>query len=367
MFQISGIKVTINYSWIVIFALVTWGLSAGYFPHYFPDYSTQVYWLAGLIAALLLFAGILIHELSHSITAVHLGIKIPEITLFMFGGMAHLSEEPADPMDELKIAVAGPITSFVLAFVFWVIALVIAGAEPTIVVAIFQYLAWINLALAIFNLVPGYPLDGGRIFRALVWWKTGSVVKATRWASDIGKGFAWALMFFGILQIFGGALVGGLWLILIGMFLKGIAASGYEQLLVRQSLEGVRVSDVMLRDAIYVQSDLLLDILIHDYFLKYCHGGFPVVKDGKAMGLISLGLLKDIPADKREEKTVADVMVPMGPEVEIGSEDTLVEALKKMTNTGSGRLLVMRGDRFVGMITKSGLLRFLEIKQVPAQ
>lgn len=367
LFEIFGIKVTINYSWLIIFLLVTWGLSAGYFPRYFPDYSAQTYWGAGLIAAILFFASILIHELSHSIVAVRSGIKIPEITLFIFGGVAHLSEEPTDPRVELKIAIAGPITSFVLAGIFWAIAAMTAGTAPSIITAVFGYLAWINAALAIFNLVPGYPLDGGRIFRALVWWQTGSVVKATKWASDIGKGFAWALMILGILQIFGGALVGGLWLIFIGMFLKGIATTGYQDLLMRQSLEGVQVSEVMTRDTIDVPADVGLERLTTDYFLKYCHGGFPVVQDGRPVGLISLGMLKDIPADERQSKTVADAMIPMGPDVEIGADETLVEALKKMTRTGLGRLLVMRGNEYIGMITKTGLIRFLEIKQVLAK
>lgn len=364
LFEIAGIKVTINYSWLIIFALVTWGLAAGYFPYYFPNYSARVYWLAGLIASMLFFASILIHELSHSLTAVRAGIKIPEITLFIFGGVAHLSEEPKDPKLEFKIAVAGPITSFVLAGIFWLITAAITGSVPAIMAAVFEYLAWINMALAIFNLVPGYPLDGGRIFRAIVWWKTGSVLKATKWASDIGKGFAWALMLLGILQIFSGALVGGLWLIFIGMFLKGIAATGYQDTLMRQSLEGVRVDEVMMKDAISVRPDLSLEDLTKDYFLKYCFGGFPVVENERPSGLISLALLKDVPPDDRRSKTVREVMIPRGPDIEIGPDETLVDALKKMTTSGMGRLLVMRGDRFVGMITKSGLMRFLEIKQV---
>ncbi len=367
LFEIAGIKVTINYSWLVIFVLVTWGLAAGYFPHYFPDYSTRIYWLAGVIAAVLFFASILIHELSHSITAVRSGIKIPEITLFIFGGVAHLSEEPDDPKLELKIAIAGPITSFILAGIFWLITAAIRGAAPLIIAAVFEYLAWINVALAIFNLVPGYPLDGGRIFRALVWWKTGSVVRATKWASDIGKGFAWALMILGIVQIFSGVLVGGLWLIFIGMFLKGIAATGYQETLMRQSLEGVRVHEVMMTDAVSVEPNLSLEDLTKDYFLRYCFGGFPVVEQGRPMGLVSLALLKNVPLDERQTKTVADVMVAMGPDLTIEPQDTLVEALKKMTRSGQGRLLVMQGDQFMGMITKSGLLRFLEIKQVLEQ
>lgn len=367
LFQVAGIKVTIHYSWLIIFVLVVWGLSAGYFPLYFPDYSTQVYWVAGLVAAIFFFASIIIHELSHSITAVRAGIKIPEITLFIFGGVAHLSEDPADPKLELKIAIAGPVASFVLAGVFWLIKTATVGLAPGIVVAIFEYLSWINLALGIFNLIPGYPLDGGRIFRAIVWWKTGSVTRATKWASDIGKGFAWALMILGVVQIFGGALVGGLWLIFIGMFLKGIAQTGYQETVMRQSLEGVQVRDIMFENVITVPPDLPLSDLAHQYFLRYGHGGFPVMDNGRVAGLVSLSNVRNLQEEDWKAKSVRDVMTPLGPEVEVEPGDSLVDALKRMTDTGVGRLLVTRGGTFVGMITKSGLLRYLEIKQVLGQ
>lgn len=367
LFQVAGIKVTINYSWLIIFLLVVWGLAAGYFPHYFPEYGTATYWVAGLIASLLFFASILIHELSHSIVAVQSGIKIPEITLFIFGGVAHLSEEPADPKLELKIAIAGPIASFVLSAVFWLIKIALSGSAPTIIVAVFDYLAWINLALGIFNLVPGYPLDGGRIFRAIAWWKTGSLTRATKWASDMGKGFAWALMILGVFQIFSGSLVGGLWLIFIGMFLKGLAATGYQETMVKQSLEGVLVNRVMLEDVISVTPDLGLEELVQEYFLKYGYGGFPVVENGKAIGLICLANVKDVPEGERPNKKVSDAMLRLDPSLQIQPSDSLVDALKRMTETGIGRLLVMRGDHFVGMITKSGLIRYLEIKQVLGQ
>jgi Zn-dependent protease/predicted transcriptional regulator len=367
LFQVYGIKVTLNYSWLIIFALVVWGLSAGYFPHFFPDYGTAIYWAAGVVAALFFFASILIHELSHSITAVRLGIQIPEITLFVFGGVAHIAEEPADPETELKIAIVGPLASFALALIFWIIYVAIMGSVPTIITAIFEYLAWINLALGVFNLVPGYPLDGGRIFRALVWWRTGSVTKATKWASDIGKGFAWALMILGALEIFGGSLVGGLWLIFIGMFLRGIAATGYQEIMVRQSLEGVSVDKVMVEDVVSVPPGLSLEEVAQEYFLRYGHGGFPVMQEGKAIGVISLTNLKDVPAEERRTKTVREMMIPLDAAIQIRADDSLVEALKKMTQAGVGRLLVMRGDRCVGMITKSGLLRFMEIKQVLGQ
>jgi Zn-dependent protease/CBS domain-containing protein len=364
LFSFAGIKVTLDYSWLIIFALVAWSLSAGYFPHYFPDYGFRLYWTAGIVASILFFASILIHELAHSLTAVRAGIAIPEITLFIFGGVAHLSEEPSDPKTELKIAAAGPLASFLLAILFWLIKNALQGTAPDLLVAVFEYLAWINLALGIFNLGPGYPLDGGRILRAIVWWTTGSMAWATKWASDIGKGFAWALMILGVVRIFSGALIGGLWLIFIGMFLKGLAASGYRDLVMKQSFEGVNVEDLMVEDVISVPPDLTLAEATDSFFLRYGHGGFPVMQESKVLGLINLAKIKDIGTEERSTTTVAQVMIPLSSEVQIDPSESLIEALKKMTRSDLGRLLVMREGRMIGMITKTGLLRFLEIKQV---
>jgi Zn-dependent protease/CBS domain-containing protein len=361
--RVGGIDITINYSWLIIFVLVAVSLSVGYFPRYFPGYDYKIYWFIGLVATLLFFASIIIHELSHSLTAVRLGIKIPEITLFLFGGVAHLSEEPSDPKSELKIAVAGPIASFVLAALFWIIAKLIQGTATELIVAVFDYLAWINIILGAFNLVPGYPLDGGRIFRAIVWWRTGSVTKATKWASDIGKGFAWALMILGIFQIFAGSLIGGLWLILIGMFLKGIATSGYQETVMRQFLDHVRVDQVMVEDLVNVGPELPLSEVIDEYFLKYGYGGFPVVQNGTPLGLINLANVKDIPQEERDTKKVSDVMLPLEPSLSILPSETLTDALQKMTRLGVGRLLIMENNVLKGIITKSGLMRYLELKR----
>ena len=364
LFDVAGIKITVDYSWLIIFVLVIWSLSAGYFPFHFPDYGWRLYWFAGLIATILFFASIVIHELAHSLTALGAGLKIPEITLFLFGGVAHLSEEPSNPKLELKIAIAGPLASFALAAIFWAIQGALAGKVPTLMVAVFEYLAWINMALGVFNLVPGYPLDGGRILRALIWWKTGSMTVATKWASDVGKGFAWALIILGVFRIFSGALVGGFWLILIGMFLRGLAATGYESVVIKQTLEGVRVDDVMIRDVISIPPHLTLHDAADEYFMRYGHGGFPVVREDRTIGLICLAGIREVPPEDRQTKTVEQAMIPLGDKVEISPDDSLIDAMKKMSASGIGRLLVMRHDRMIGMITKTGLLRFMELKRL---
>jgi Zn-dependent protease len=302
LMKVGGIQIILDYSWFIVFGLLLWSLSAGYFPLVYPGQTTQTYWMTGGLAALLFFISVITHELSHSFMAIRSGIKIPEITLFIFGGMARLSEEAGDPKTEFKIAIVGPLTSFALAFVFWILQNTLRNDQPSIIVEMFGYLSWINIALGIFNLIPGFPLDGGRVFRAFWWWKTGSMIKATRLASDIGKGFAVVLMILGGVQIFSGALIGGLWLIFIGMFLRGMAEAGYQELVLTKSLEGTRVQDVMIRDVVTAPFDLPLRQLIADYFLRYGYRGFPVTADGKVSGVISLANVKDLSSQEQAEK-----------------------------------------------------------------
>jgi Zn-dependent protease len=367
LFTVAGIKITLDYSWLIIFLLVLWSLSAGYFPHFFPEYSTQTYWLAGFVATLLFFASIVLHELSHSLTAISYGVKIPEITLFLFGGVAHLSEDPKTPQMELKVAIAGPLTSLALAGVFWGIYNLVHGNTSNLITAIFEYLAFINLALAIFNLVPGYPLDGGRIFRALVWWKTGSIKTGTKWASDFGKGFAWALIFLGVLRIFVGALIGGLWLVFIGMFLRGIAASGYRDLVEKQSLEKIKVSNAMIDRVISAPPDITVREVVDNYFLAQGHGGFPVMSKERPVGLITLTQVKKSLSSGKESSPVSEEMIPLSDEITISPEASLLEASMKMNSAGVGRLIVMEDDEMKGLVTKRDLLRRLEVSEALQQ
>ncbi|MDY0040564.1 MAG: site-2 protease family protein [Desulforhabdus sp.] len=364
LFKIAGIQVKIDISWFIIFFLVLWSLSAGYFPRQFPGQTAHFYWFSGLVATLLFFFSVIFHELSHSFTALQFGIKIPEITLFIFGGISRLSEEAKTPGSEFKIAVAGPLSSFFLAGVFWIFQTLTSRLQVPMAHAIFGYLVWINLALGIFNLLPGFPLDGGRVLRALLWYKTGSLAKATKWASDVGKGLAVALMILGALQIFAGLLIGGLWLIFIGMFLRGVAEGGYQEVMVRQSLEGVPVREVMIEDMVTVSQDMSVSELINDYLLKYGYKGFPVTGNGHIVGIVSLAEVKDIDKESQEKIKVGEVMKQLGDSNTVESSYSLVQALQKMSAEGSARLIVKENERPVGMITKTGVVRFLEIKRI---
>ena len=364
LFKVAGIRISLDFSWFIIFGLVLFALSAGYLPRAFPGQTTQTYWVAGLIATLLFFASVMLHELAHSLVAIRHGIDIPEITLFIFGGVSRLSQEPTDPKTEFKIAVVGPLTSFALAAAFGAMALLLKGLEPSLIVVVIGYLAWINLALGVFNLIPGFPLDGGRLLRAFLWWKTGSLTRATKVAADFGKGFALAIMILGGLQIFAGALINGLWFIFIGMFLRGMSVQGYEELIIRKSLEGVHVDEVMVREVVSVPPHLPISQLIHDYFLHYAYRGFPVADNGQVLGVVSVAAVGQLPREDYDRRLVAEIMTPLSPDLLIDAKASLAEALIKMTREDQERLLVMAGGRLAGLVTKTGLLRFVQIKQV---
>jgi Zn-dependent protease/predicted transcriptional regulator len=363
-FQVAGIIIGFDYSWFIIFGLVLLALSGGYFPHYYPGYHTQTYWIAGIFATLFFFGSLVIHELAHSLVAIRSGIEIKEITLFIFGGVSRITEEPKDPVTELKIAVVGPLASFALALVFWLIMILFAKFQLVLLTGIFYYLAWINLALGIFNLIPGFPLDGGRLFRALFWWWTGSITRATRVATDLGKGFALALMILGGVQIFRGDLIGGIWFIFIGMFLRGLSQRGYEEVIVRRTLENVPVREIMTREVVSVAANLSLYELIYHYFLQYPYRGFPVKDDGRILGMISLSQVKDIPPGEYPVLSVRDFVTRLNKDMVIAPEGTLDEAMKQMTQTDLDRLLVMQQGELVGLITRKSLMRFVEIKQI---
>jgi len=364
LFRVRGMDINVDYSWFIIFLLILFSLSAGYFPFHYPDQSPWLYGLMGLVATLLFFASILIHEFAHAVMAQRSGIQIPGITLFIFGGMAHTGAEAKNPKIEAEIAIVGPLTSFALAGVFY-LGWQLFEPRSDIIAMIFQYLSWINLALAVFNLVPAFPLDGGRVFRAVWWWKTGSLERGTRVASDLGKGFAYALMGLGALQIFAGALIGGVWFILIGLFLRSIAEGSYQDVILRKALESVSAKTYMTADPVTVPHDLPVDQAITEYFVKYGYRGFPVIdKSRGAVGMLMLSDLKDLPEEKRHSTMVQDLMTPISSQWIIEPETSLAQAFKQMVMSGMSRVLVMKDGTLLGMVTQKSLFRYVELKHV---
>jgi Zn-dependent protease/CBS domain-containing protein len=365
LFRIAGIQVRADPSWLVIVLLIWWSLSAGYFPRAHPEAGAAASWAAGLLAALLFFASLLLHELSHSLVARRYGHDVRSITLFLFGGAAEMSSEPEDPGTELRIAAAGPLASFALAAVFGLGVRLLPPATPDLLAGVVGYLAWVNLALGVFNLLPGFPLDGGRILRALIWRRTGSLRKASRVSTQAGKGLGLGLALLGGVQIFSGALVGGIWLVLIGLFARGLAETSYQSLLLREQLEAVSVADVMVREPVTVGADLPLDRLVDDYILGRGFRGFPVVEDGRALGLISVDRVRGVPAAERPQQRVRDHLEPLDTAHRVTPETPLLEALESMGSLGLERLLVMRpgSSELLGLLTKTGLVRFVELRR----
>jgi len=363
LFKVAGVQVDIDYSWLVVFVLVLWSLSAGYFPQTYPGHQTFKYWIVGFAATVLFFASVLIHELSHAAVGNMLGEKIDRITLFIFGGMAHLSGEPKNANDEVKIAGVGPLTSLVLAFAFWLAAQALAlESASSLWTAVFHYLAFINLALALFNLLPGFPLDGGRLLRAVLWKRWGDLHRATAHAADWGRNIAWALMALGALEIFAGALVGGLWLIFIGLFLRAAAAGGYQSTMIEQTLERIRVGDIMTREPVTLAAELSVADAVEGYFLRLGYGGFPVVAGGRVVGMLSLSQVRLCPAEDRARKTVAEIMLPADARIEIEPQASAISAIHKMNQANCRRLVVIDGGKLAGLITLTGVTRFVQIK-----
>ncbi|MBI5971065.1 MAG: site-2 protease family protein [Deltaproteobacteria bacterium] len=359
LFKVLGIRISVDYSWFIVFALFAWSLAYGYFPSKHPGLGSGAYMAMGAVASLLLFACVLAHELAHSYTSNKLGLAIKEITLFIFGGVARLTKEPEDAATELKIAIAGPLASAALALIFWGVSSITDGIIFAPAQAIIEYLAMINMALLIFNMIPGFPLDGGRVLRSVWWGRTGDIKKATRAASAIGKGFAVFLILTGVFYMFMGNFA-GLWYVLIGVFLRQSAHTGYRDVLMKDALHGVKVKDLMTRGAVTLDETATLSDVIEKYFFKYHYVSFPVVSAGRLVGMLSVNAARVIEKEKWPSVTAGDVMARFGPDDALSPEDFASAALVKMED--AGRLPVAEGGRLLGIISRRDILKAIEFK-----
>ena len=358
---VLGFEIRIDYSWFVIAFLVLWSLSAGVFPARLEGLSAVSYFVMGTLGTLLFFVSLLAHELSHSVVARTRGVEVAGITLFVFGGMAHTKGEASNPEDELAIAGVGPLCSLVLAGIFWVLVR-LGGAlgwyEPVLVVG--EYLALINLVLALFNLLPGFPLDGGRLFRALVWRRTGDLTVATRWATNGGKALGYGLMGLGALQTLAGGVVGGLWMVFIGWFLRTAALTSFEQHLLSGVLTHLTARHIMTPDPSTVEPDLSLQSLVENRLLREPHQGYPVLSGREVMGLITLGHVRAVPRERWSTTTVRDVMT-RADQVTLAPDATLERVLESMSGSGLQRVLVVDPQAgLVGVISASDVSRWLQ-------
>jgi len=358
-----GIRFYLDYSWFFIVALVIYTLSTFFFPHQLAGRDPAVYIAMGVLAALLFFLSILLHELGHSVVSQRCGIPVPSITLLFIGGLAEISREPDDPKSELKIAVAGPAVSLVLVLVYHTLAWACTAASFPEGAAVFNWLAAVNLLLVIFNAIPGYPLDGGRILRALIWLHTGKFRHATFVTSRIGIAFSWFLMALGVIVVFGGEWGQGLLFLIIGSFLKNAAESGYAQALSKEILDGIRVRDLMTHDPVCVPAHLPLNLAVDDYFLTNHHIAFPVIDDDRRFrGLLRLDSLKDVPREKWPYTLAGEVAESHDARLGIPAETSAANALRLLLIPGQGSLGVLdEAERLIGIITRHDLLHFIRI------
>jgi Zn-dependent protease/CBS domain-containing protein len=360
LFTVGGIAVGIHISWLVIFVLLTWSLAAGYFPGAIPGIDVGLAWILGAAASILLFVSVLIHELAHSFVAKSRGIEVSSITLFIFGGVSNLAAEPKSASVEFWVAVVGPITSFVIAAISFGIALVMPTLELQ---ALFGYLAIVNALLGGFNLIPGFPLDGGRVLRSIAWGITGSLRRATEVAVGAGQIVGGLFILWGVLQIFGGNLINGLWIAAIGWFLQNAASSSLRQVVLTERLKDVRVADVQRADTATVSRQTTIDDLIEQYLLPGNRRAMPVSDDGRLVGMVTLGDIKDVPAEAREATQVGSVMGGRDGLITVRPSDDLSDAVDKLTGNDLDQVPVMDAGRFVGMLTRADVMRQLQLRE----
>lgn len=358
--RLFGIAVKIDSSWLVIFILFTWVLAGQYFPRLFPQEPRVLLWAVGLLTSLLLFASVLAHELMHSVVATRQGERVDNITLFLLGGVSQIADEPKRPGQEFVMAVVGPLSSLVLAALFFVLSLVLSAGSPLLAAAA-SYLALLNLGLGVFNLLPGFPMDGGRVLRSILWQTTGDLKKATRIASLTGQGFAFLLMVLGVFQILRGVF-GGLWFILLGWFLHSAAVRGYDQVVVKGMLEGLKAKDLMATDFASVEPDLTVQNLVDDHILKKKERVFLVTEGADLKGIVCLD---DVKSTRREDwpgARVKDIMTPRDRLRTVAPDSNGAEVLQRLTERNVNQVPVMDGDKVAGVICRTDFLRTLQLR-----
>ncbi|MGI5270203.1 site-2 protease family protein [Nonomuraea sp. CA-218870] len=361
--RIYGIQVGMNISVLVIVAILVFGLAFGRFPLAFPDLPVAAYLAAGVVAALLFMASLLAHEVAHALMARRHGIEVARITLWLLGGLAELRGEPRSPRADLQIAVVGPLTSVAAGLVFGAVAaLVQVFGGPPLVVGLFVYLAAVNVLLAVFNLIPAAPLDGGRVLRAALWWRWGDRGRAAVAAARAGRVFGYALIAIGFTQIVFGAGFNGLWLALIGLFLVNAASAEEQQARLGSALRGVRVSDVMSADPVVSRPDETVAGLIEEVVLSRRLSTYPLVdRDGGFAGLVTLNRVRQVPPRARAATRLAEIACPPGEVPAATPEEPLMDLLPRMAGCADGRAVVLDpGGRLVGLLTPTDVSRVIQ-------
>lgn len=362
LIEVFGFKIKVNISWAFIALLLSWALAQGYFPTVYEGLTQITYWWMGIVAMLGLFLSIVLHELAHSVVARAFGMEIKGITLWLLGGVAEMADEPPHPKAEFLMAIAGPIMSVVLALLFFTLGAFFGiGGEMTPIGAILRYLGTLNLVLAAFNLIPAFPLDGGRVARAALWAWKGDYYWATSVASRMGTLFGLALMAFGVLAALTGAGLGALWWVILGMFIRFAADTSQFQLQAAQALKGRTVDDYMTQKPIFVPPDISVAKLIDNWVYKHSFEFFPVVEENQLIGSVSLREVRQVLPDQRKRARVGDIMVPSSPQNTIEAGTPAAEALKKMQGSGNSLLMVTSSEKLIGVIALKDLMKLIAI------
>jgi len=382
--RVAGIDVFLDWSLLIIFFLVAFSLATAIFPRWHPEWSIAHAWGTALAAAVLLFVSVLVHELSHALAGRRHGASVKRITLFLFGGMAEVENEPPSWRGEFWMAIVGPVTSLVIGITCSMAALYMAGltrpinpaeleqllASLSTLPTLLLWLGQVNIILALFNMLPGFPLDGGRVLRAVLWGMTGNLRKATRWAAGGGQLFGWLLIVSGIammlgmrVPLFGTGFAGGIWISLIGWFLNYAARSSYRQLVARESLETVPVTRLMQTEFATVSPDLALDRLVEDYVLHSAQRGFPVVENDRLVGMVSMEDLRKLPRENWPAQHVRNIMTPVSRLIQVGRQDDSFKALSLLGEGKVNQIPVVENGYVRGLIRREDILKWLSLHE----
>jgi Zn-dependent protease/CBS domain-containing protein len=360
---IAGIDIDVNVSWLIILVLLTFSLAVTWFPATVPGQAAPTYWVLGFIAALLLFVSVLLHELAHSLVARARGLPVKSITLFIFGGVSNLQQEPQSPGIEFQVAIVGPLTSLVIGGIAYFIGVAIGHAAP-LVAATLGYLGIANLLLGVFNLIPGFPLDGGRVLRSILWQASGSLRKATRQASLVGQVIAYLFILWGVWQFFSGDFIGGLWIGFIGWFLLQAAQAANSQVMLESVFKGVTVGQLMSAPPMTTPANISLQQLVDTYILPQGIRSVPVVRDDELVGLITLADIRKVPREQWAQTPVGYVMIPLERLHIVRPQQSLNDVLPLMATHDVNQLLVVdEAGRLVGMLSRDAIVRYMEVRR----
>ena len=360
--KIAGIDIYIHVSWIIILVLLTVSLATGWFPQLYPGWSTATYWVVGFISAILLFVSVLLHELAHSLVARRRGLPVKNITLFIFGGVSNIEQEPKSPGVEFQVAVVGPLVSLLLGLLCFLLLLPLRGTRSPLEGILF-YLAVTNVLLGVFNLIPGFPLDGGRVLRSIVWKVTGSLPQATRIASISGQIVAYLFIFWGIWQLFSGSVLNGIWLGFIGWFLLSAAQSANAQVMVESVLRGVTVAEVMNPTPTVVPATISLQQLVDEYFLPQGLRCALVMQADHLAGLITLSDIRHVPRERWGQVPVGQAMIPLERLHVVQPQQSLNDVLPLMAGRDVNQLPVVHNGAVVGVVSRDAIVQYLEVRR----